>query len=170
MGQGSGARPEERRRFPRHPCRGAAEVFVKNVRAVWGIVTDVSRGGCYIETAQPLPRGTEVQLRLNIADVSLDIGAEVATSDPLVGMGMAFVLATSSQKDKIAAIIDALTGARPSPPAPPPASVRPAAAHPLRIPNESAPAILAEVIKHLNEKSVLTRQDFVAIVKAKLRS
>ena len=96
----------ERRRFPRYLCSGAAGVLIvqtgKSRR--WGTVRDISRVGCYIETKYPLPAGTEAQLRFTIDGTPFDIGANVVTSDPMVGMGMDFVVA-STEQDKVPHII-----------------------------------------------------------------
>jgi len=89
----------ERRRFPRYPCTGAAEVLViqtgKSRR--WGTVSDISWVGCYVETMYPLPAGAEAQLRFTIAGLSLDIAANVVYSRPTFGMGMDFVVAPEEQ-------------------------------------------------------------------------
>jgi hypothetical protein len=97
----------ERRRFPRYPCKGAAEVLVlqsgKSRRC--GTVRDISSVGCYIETMYPLPTGAEAQLRFTIAGISMDIGANVVSSDPMVGMGMDFVVVPTEQGNKLPQII-----------------------------------------------------------------
>ena len=170
---GSNPRSGERRRFPRVPCRGAAEVFLGTRRAVWGTATDLSRGGCYIETAQPLPIGTRVKLRLTFGDIPLSIEARITTSHPQVGMGMAFLAGDPSQQETLATILDNVAGIRRPPAAaasasPAAANPSPAAAHTLRIPNQEAPFILNQVIQVLNKKGTLTRQDFMVIVKARL--
>jgi hypothetical protein len=154
----------EHRRFPRYPCRGAAEILQSGRHSGQGTVSKISRGGCYIETARPLPLGTEVQLRLTVADIGLYIGAKVACTD-LVGMGMEFMVVPPEQGNKLAQTIEKVTGTDFSP-----AVLQAERTQPntmaFRITREVAPDILAEIIKRINEKGVLTRQELLDIVKA----
>ena len=103
----------ERRRFPRYPCTGTAEVLIiqsgKSRR--WGTVKDISRVGCYIETMYPLSAGAEVELRFTIAGISLDIAANVVSSHPTFGMGMDF--AAPTEQWKVSQIITELANVRP---------------------------------------------------------
>ena len=89
----------ERRRFPRYPCAGAAEVLViqtgKSRRS--GTVRDISRAGCYVETMYPLPAGAEVQLRFTITGIFLEMNAKVVSSHPTIGMGMDFAQLPTEQ-------------------------------------------------------------------------
>ena len=55
-----------RRRLPRYPCTGTVEIFQDGRHCGWGTVSEIARGGCYIETNQPLPPGSKAQLRLAI--------------------------------------------------------------------------------------------------------
>ena len=153
----------EHRRFPRYPCRGAAEILQSGRHSGQGTVSKISRGGCYIETARPLPLGTEVQLRLTVADIGLYIGAKVACTD-LVGMGMDFMVVPPEQGNKLAQTIEKVTGTDFSP-----AVLQAERTQPntmFRITQKAAPDILAEIIKRINEKGVLTRQELLDIVKA----
>jgi hypothetical protein len=49
----------DRRRFSRYPCPGAAEILLSGKRWGYGTVSEISRGGCYIGTINPLPTGAE---------------------------------------------------------------------------------------------------------------
>ncbi len=111
MGESSKIDFPDRRRFPRYPCAGAAEILQGG--KIWGCgkVSDISRGGCYIETLQPLPTGSEAQLRLTIAGIFLDICANVVSSDPMFGMGMDFVVVPTEQWNKLPQVIEKVTNA-----------------------------------------------------------
>jgi len=100
----------DRRRFSRHPCTGVAEILRNGRRWCWGTVSDISRGGCYIETSQPLPTNAEAELRLTIAGVLLEIPANVASSDPMFGMGMDFVM-PAEDCNKLPSIIEKIANA-----------------------------------------------------------
>jgi len=106
LGGGSDCNFEDRRRFPRYPCTGQAEILQKGKRWGWGKVSDISRGGCYIETMHPLSTGTEAQIRLTIAGILLEIVGNVVSSDPMFGMGMDFVVVPTEQWNKLPQIIE----------------------------------------------------------------
>jgi hypothetical protein len=110
MGEKSDTDFLDRRRFPRYPCTGDAEILQSGERWGWGTVSDISRGGCYIETMHPLPTGTEAQLRLVIAGIFLDISASVVSSDPMFGMGMDFLVVPTELWNKLPQIIEKVTG------------------------------------------------------------
>ena len=54
-----------------------------------GATSDLSLGGCYLETIFPLPIGTNVELKLQLEDTLLVL-ATVVTCDPQVGNGIRF--------------------------------------------------------------------------------
>ena len=153
----------ERRQHPRHRCEGAAELLQDGKRCGWGTVTDIGRGGCYIESAQALPVGSDVQLRLTIANVALFVGAKVAFSDPQLGMGMVFRVVPQEQGSKLAGLIEKLAVPQVSATS---RGMQTGAIESIRITEESAPVILAEIMKRINGKGVLTRQDLVEILNA----
>jgi hypothetical protein len=155
----------ERRVFPRHPCTGAADILLGGKRWGWGKVSDISRGGCYIETEHTLPIGTEVQLQLTIAGILLDAIGKVACTTSLVGMGLNFVGISPELETRLAQLIEKVTAPNRPPDAQKVERSQPGSPT-LRITREAAPDILAKVIKRINEKGVLTRQEVVEIVKA----
>jgi hypothetical protein len=127
-------------------------------------VNDLSIVGCYIELVQLLSVGTEAQLRLTIADISVDVAAKVVSNDPGIGMGMEFVAVTQEQLSKLAQIVGRLTATE-SPASQQTEHSRPSPA-PIRITREAAPVILAKIVKRINENGVLTRQDLLDIVRS----
>jgi hypothetical protein len=141
------------------------EIYQHGSRWGWGQVNELSRGGCYIETANPLPAGTEMQLRLTIAESTLEIGAKVAATDPVIGMGMEFTAVTPEQAGKLAEIIGKLGWESPPPVAEEQAQ---GGRSTIRITPGAAPNILAKIIKHMNEKGVLTRQELAEIVRSSI--
>jgi hypothetical protein len=52
-----------------------------------------------------LPVGSDVQLRLNIANISLELSAWVATNHPLVGMGVQFLPIPESKQSEFTAML-----------------------------------------------------------------
>jgi hypothetical protein len=154
----------EHRRFSRYPCTGVAEILQSGRHSGHGTVSKISRSGCYIETAQPLPLGTEVQLRLTIADTGLYVGAKVVCTDPLTGVGMEFMVVPPDQGNKLAQIIEKITVPDLSRAVLQAERMQPNTV--FRITRETAPDILAKIVERINEKGVLTRQELVDIVKA----
>lgn len=81
----------DRRCSLRHPCTGTAEILQGGKCWGWGKVSDISHGGCYIETSHPLPTCTVLLLRLTIEGIFLEISAKVVSCDTMYGMGMQFI-------------------------------------------------------------------------------
>jgi len=54
-----------------------------------GATSDLSLGGCYIESIFPLPPGTRLELKLQLEGTLLVLGT-VVTCDPQVGNGIQF--------------------------------------------------------------------------------
>jgi hypothetical protein len=52
--------------------------------------SDVSRSGCYIDTLNPVPLGTQVKIRLMRKDEVFEAKARVMYVCPGLGMGVAF--------------------------------------------------------------------------------
>ena len=81
----------ERRQFARHTCRFAVRVSPENgaVRTE-GKITDISLGGCYVETLLPFPASTSVRLSFMIDDVAIDVSGRVGSSQLGTGMRIEF--------------------------------------------------------------------------------
>lgn len=55
----------DRRRFQRIKCFVAVEIHVEGVELpIWGNLANVSRGGCLVETASPVPAGKALEIGL----------------------------------------------------------------------------------------------------------
>jgi hypothetical protein len=79
----------DRRETPRYALTLVAEVsellssVVLNARS-----SDVSRGGCYIDTLNPLPTGTQVKIELRNGKDIFQTQARVVYTCPGLGMGV----------------------------------------------------------------------------------
>ncbi|PWT78909.1 MAG: hypothetical protein C5B58_14550 [Acidobacteria bacterium] len=81
----------ERRKNPRFKVSVPVEIHSETSAAPLHCATsDLSLGGCYIESMYPFPAGTHLDLKLEAAG-TLVISALVVTSDPQFGNGIAFV-------------------------------------------------------------------------------
>ena len=88
---------QEKRRHPRYGFQ--VHVNCRNVDTVFTAVTrNVSRGGCFVQTDSPLPKGTRIWLEFSFTDIPVKLGnieGRVAWSthpeDPSQGMGIEYV-------------------------------------------------------------------------------
>jgi len=97
---------ENRRKNPRIKVSVPVEIHVDgNAAPLHCATSDISLGGCYIESMYPFPAGTHLELKLQVADTLL-IDAKVITCDPQFGNGIAFVKMLPEDSDKLAMFID----------------------------------------------------------------
>jgi len=110
-------RKQERRRFPRFPFNADVEVVeVQSGTRIKGRVSDLSLGGCYVDTLSPLLVSTAVQIRITRGAHSFDAQAKVTNMKFGVGMGLAFVAAQAEQKQVLGNWIAELGGKLPTEP------------------------------------------------------
>lgn len=81
----------ERRRDPRYPFSASADVVDQQEDSrITSKVRDLSLGGCYVETPDPLPTGKNVLLEIYTETDFLETQATVAFHEPNQGMGLSF--------------------------------------------------------------------------------
>jgi len=96
-----------RRRFQRIKCYVAVEIHIEGEQQpVWGNVSNVSRGGCLVETASAVPAGKALEIGLWLASgkiwVKGVIISGVATSSaPSYGVRVKFSEAELSEKEHL---------------------------------------------------------------------
>jgi PilZ domain-containing protein len=82
---------ESTRRETRFPFIASAEVLdADSGTRMNSRISDLSLGGCYVDTINPLPDGTNVQLRIFTETHSFEGPATVVYSHTHLGMGMKF--------------------------------------------------------------------------------
>ncbi len=82
--------PVERREHPRFKVSVPVEISPEDGGApVHCSTSDLSLGGCYVESLFPFPAGTRLELKLQLEDTLLIMGHAV-TCDPQVGNGIHF--------------------------------------------------------------------------------
>jgi c-di-GMP-binding flagellar brake protein YcgR len=97
----------ERRQYPRVKVSVPVEVLVEASGSPMRCSTsDLSLGGCYIETIFPLPIGTALDLQLSL-DTTILIAATVVTCDPQVGNGMKFTKMLPEDREALKAYLEA---------------------------------------------------------------
>ncbi len=83
--------PHERRRHTRYPLTVTVEaVEGKSQTRIQGRTSDLSRGGCYVDTISSFPAGSVVKMRLTKDARSFEALAEVVYSLMDMGMGVKF--------------------------------------------------------------------------------
>jgi hypothetical protein len=79
------------RRTPRFPFSAPAEVVRVGATSVEKTrVNELSLYGCYLDTKTPLPRGTNVTVKIISGGQFFEAGATVIYAQPTLGMGLAF--------------------------------------------------------------------------------
>jgi len=71
-------------------------------------LTDLSLGGCYLETNSPFPQGTRVILSMKAGKVQARAGGVVRITHPEYGMGVEFLSAAGKPDDQVLCLIEAL--------------------------------------------------------------
>jgi PilZ domain len=97
--QESFSMPSERRRAPRYQLLANAEVVELRSDAHFKVRTsDVSLFGCYMNSINWLPAGTEIRLRVTHKDTTFTALATVARSEAAMGMGVNFTVIALDQR------------------------------------------------------------------------
>jgi PilZ domain len=82
----------ELRRATRHPIVASVEVRERRTNVmVRARTSDLSTVGCYVDTLNPLPASTDVELRISYNDEIVTIRGAVAYAKANMGMGIEFV-------------------------------------------------------------------------------
>jgi len=105
-GLGLSTSSSNRRVQSRLACRLSADVF----RLGEGVpnrctLSDISTGGCYVETPAPFPAQTVVNLVVRTRDLKLRVRGTVQVTHPGFGMGVQFSLKTADERDQVNQLI-----------------------------------------------------------------
>lgn len=104
----------DRRHHPRFKCFISALVHAQGSQLpLWGQVTDISQGGCYVQLPQPLPMGAKVSLELLMKLANLRGEGVVCSSHSGRGMGIKFVQMSNEYRDQIRQFVKWFAGAEP---------------------------------------------------------
>jgi CheY-like chemotaxis protein len=72
-------------------------------------LTDLSLGGCYVETESPFPERSGITLCLNAEDIEVQAEGTVRVMHPGFGMGIEFAARTTDERAQVARFIGFLT-------------------------------------------------------------
>ncbi len=109
--------PRERRGYPRYPFTATVEVVEpKSKTRIQGRTSDLSRGGCYVDTINSFSMDTIVEMRFRKENQTFEAQAKVAYCLDGMGMGLKFIPAAPEQMLVLDKWIGQLSGALPSEP------------------------------------------------------
>jgi PilZ domain len=97
----------DRRRFQRIKCYVAVEIRVEGIdEPIWGNLGNVSRGGCLVETASPVPPGKALEIGLWVASGKIwvkgvIINGVATRTAPSFGVRVKFSEAELSEKEHL---------------------------------------------------------------------
>ena len=104
----------ERRAQVRFPLAAAAEVFdLRSQTRINGRCSDLSSGGCYVDTLSPLAVGSIVNVRIVRGASEFEAAAVVTYAHVSMGMGLAFTEIRREQQSVLRAWIADLSGQQP---------------------------------------------------------
>ena len=68
-----------------------AQVWCRDEDVHWNVrLTDISEGGCFVDTLVPLEQGSRVSLKVEDSSDSLEIPGKILYGQPSIGSAIAF--------------------------------------------------------------------------------
>jgi hypothetical protein len=149
----------ERRQSQRYKCNGSAEfrTDAADVRT-WATITDISRGGCYVEMQATSPQETNVNLQIEVEGIRVHVRGTVRVCYPFLGMGIAFTEISPEERERLESILAKLDRNLVVPATTPP-KVEEAASIPY------PGAALQSLQEHFEKHSSLNRETFQELVR-----
>jgi len=99
-----GSQHSERRSAPRFPFVAEAELTeLRSETQLSARISELSLGGCYVDTLNPFPQQTFVRLRLIQGKEIFETRARVVYVHAGIGMGLAFAELTADRKSMLVA-------------------------------------------------------------------
>jgi hypothetical protein len=98
---------QDRRHYPRMKCFVAVELGVEGVTSpVWGNLSNTSMGGCFVETATPVPPGQKVEIGLWVANGKLWVkgmilNGIITSSNPSFGVRIKFTSLDGAERESL---------------------------------------------------------------------
>ena len=96
----------DRRGRSRHACRLSADLYRMGSSVPQHCtLSDISSGGCYVETTAPFKEGTAVDLVVRTSQMKLRVRGSVQAMHPGFGMGVSFSLQTAEEREQVQRLI-----------------------------------------------------------------
>ncbi|HXC00945.1 MAG TPA: PilZ domain-containing protein [Terriglobales bacterium] len=99
----------ETRKHPRFKCQNSVEIHAEAGTSFWATIADLSVGGCYVEMAIPLTKGTKVRVGIWIGETKCWADGEVTYSTPGFGTGVKFTKVSDLDRERIEQYLSTLT-------------------------------------------------------------
>lgn len=81
----------EKRKYPRAPWLVEAQIWCRDEDVHWDVrLTDISEGGCFVDTLVPLSEGSKVSLKVRDATGPMEISGRILYGQPTIGSAIAF--------------------------------------------------------------------------------
>ena len=97
-----------RRKNSRHRFHCPVRIREHGLQAVLtATISDISLEGCYVETLQPFPMGTRLELTLAHDNSEIRVQATVCSVHPRTGMGVSFVDVDNDNRERLERVITA---------------------------------------------------------------
>jgi len=105
LGLLSASAPDRRNRS-RRPCCLGAEVYHEGSNVPHRCtLSDISTGGCYVETTEPFPKGTVLTILVRTHEFKLCVAGTVQSAHPGFGMGIHFKLTSDAERAQVKELI-----------------------------------------------------------------
>ncbi|HEY7100000.1 MAG TPA: PilZ domain-containing protein [Terriglobales bacterium] len=102
-------RSSEHRGSKRHPCRLSADVSVIGKHVPQRCyLSDLSVGGCYVDTTEPLSVMTEVEIVVRAMGSKVRLMGVVRGTHPAFGMGVSFTFRTPEERTQLRRLVESL--------------------------------------------------------------
>lgn len=96
----------DRRNRSRRACRLSADVYRQGSGVpARCLLSDISTGGCYVETTAPFPAGTAVEILVRTNEMKLRLKGGVQATHPGFGMGVSFSVQTVEEREQVQKLI-----------------------------------------------------------------
>jgi c-di-GMP-binding flagellar brake protein YcgR len=97
----------DRRQYKRLPVSFRANLLAENARRMDNRVTDISMGGCTLETTATLPQGSFIELVIKPAsnEEPIKIGTAIVCSSRPESMGIRFLEMVADDKNRLSQVI-----------------------------------------------------------------
>lgn len=106
-------RGQNRRQHPRYHTEIAAELRVSGGVPVWGKLSDISAGGCYVEMMIPLAVSTKLKLTLWVEQTKVFAQGVVISSHAGYGCGIKFTDMTKPDREILERFLEVLKATAP---------------------------------------------------------
>jgi CheY-like chemotaxis protein len=109
LAAGTGALPasaSDRRNRERRACSLGADVYREDAKVPHrSTLSDISTGGCYVETPEPFPQGTVLTIVVRTPDAKLCVTGKVESMHLGYGMGVRFTLTNDGERTRVRQLI-----------------------------------------------------------------